>query len=109
MQKEKYIIMILLRLLIVKDLYGYEMMGKLELLSNDYFNLKAGTLYPILHTMEDQGLIESYEEKADNGRMRKYYRITKIGKKELKERKSEWDNYVVMINDILEGEAMYGN
>ncbi|NLC03169.1 MAG: PadR family transcriptional regulator [Tissierellia bacterium] len=109
MQKEDYIVMILLRLLTVKDLYGYEMMEKLEILSNEYFKLKAGTLYPILHNMEELELIESYEEKADNGRMRKYYCIKNKGRKALKEKKSQWDKYVLMINNIVEGEIIYDN
>ncbi|WP_352418194.1 helix-turn-helix transcriptional regulator [Proteiniborus sp.] len=108
MQQEKDISMLILNLLKSGDLYGYEMMEKIELLSNEYFKLKAGTLYPILHGMEDGGLIESYEKKADNGRMRKYYRITNQGGKVLKEKKSEWKSYVEMITSIL-GEQAYEN
>lgn len=108
MQQEKDISMLILSLLRAGDLYGYEMMEKLELLSNQYFKLKAGTLYPILHSMEDEGFIESYEEKADNGRMRKYYRITRQGDKALREKKSEWRSYVDMITSIL-GEQAYEN
>jgi len=105
-QQEKDISMLILKLLNSGELYGYEMIEKLELLSNQYFRVKAGTLYPILHGMEDQGLITSYEKKADNGRMRKNYRITSQGDKALREKKSEWKTYVDTIANIL-GEKPY--
>lgn len=63
--------MLLLRLLAEGDLYGYQMIEELERRSDHTFTLKAGTLYPILHSLEGQGAITSYE-KTVSGRGRKY-------------------------------------
>ena len=50
------------------------------------FELKAGTLYPLLHGLEEKGCLKSYEKPA-GGKLRKYYSITKAGKKVLEERR----------------------
>ena len=48
--------MLLLKLLDEKDMYGYEMIDTLRKKSNNVFELKAGTLYPLLHGLEEKGL-----------------------------------------------------
>ena len=71
--------MLLLKLLEEKDMYGYEMIDTLRKKSNNVFELKAGTLYPLLHSLESKGLLTSYEQEFA-GKVRKYYSITKEGK-----------------------------
>ena len=56
--------MLLLRLLEEKDMYGYEMIETLRKRSDNVFELKAGTMYPLLHTLEDKGLLTVYERKS---------------------------------------------
>ena len=63
--------MLLLKLLSEKDMYGYEMITTLRKRSQNVFELKAGTLYPLLHTMEEEELLTSYEEEF-LGKTRKY-------------------------------------
>lgn len=82
-------VILLLTLLDRKDMYGYEMTKELEIHSAGVFTLKEGTLYPLLHTLESNKLVESYWDEQD-GRKRKYYRITKAGRAEFKEKKQEW-------------------
>ena len=53
--------MLLMKLLEEKDMYGYEMIETLRERSMNVFSLKAGTLYPILHKLEEQGYVETYE------------------------------------------------
>lgn len=79
--------MLLLKLLSEKDMYGYEMIETLRERSQNVFELKAGTLYPLLHGMEQKKLLTAYEKSA-GGKMRKYYSITKQGKKALSERRA---------------------
>lgn len=100
--------MLILKLLDDKDMYGYQMIEELGKRSDDTFSLKAGTLYPLLHNLEKQEMIVSYEKKSDSGRARKYYRINKNGKKMLAEKKDEWRSYVSAINQVLQGGMSYG-
>lgn len=48
-------------------------------------------------------MLTSYEETADNARVRKYYSITKNGRKHLKEKKEEWKAYAAAVDDVLGG------
>ncbi len=94
--------MLILNLLAEKDMYGYEMIEVLHKQSNHVFDLKAGTLYPLLHTLEEQAYLESYED-LESAKVRKYYRITKSGRKYLKEKKEEWMEYSKAVNGVLGG------
>ncbi len=92
--------MLLLRLLEDKDMYGYEMIETLEQKSNNVFKLKAGTLYPLLHSLEEKHYLTSYEKEV-NGKLRKYYSITKDGRKYLRSRKEEWQEYQTAVLNVL--------
>lgn len=78
--------MLVLKLLEGGELYGYEMIELLRERSNDIFELKAGTLYPLLHSLVKQKCLKSYEKEV-NGKVRKYYSLTPLGKKDLKKKK----------------------
>ena len=86
--------MLLLKLLTEKDMYGYEMIETLRKKSNDVFELKAGTLYPLLHSLEQKGYLTSYE-------VRKYYSITGEGKRYLKGKEEEWKQYAGAVSGVL--------
>lgn len=95
--------LIILGLLSTGDMYGYQMIDELEKRSRNVFTLKAGTLYPLLHSLEQKGMIESYEVDTPDARPRKYYRLTKRGKKLYTEKKSEWELYSSTVHQLLGG------
>lgn len=95
--------MLILKLLENQDMYGYQMIEELERESNNVFTLKAGTLYPILHSLEEKGKIDAYEAVSEEGRVRKYYRITEDGISMLSEKKEEWTVYAKAVKDVLGG------
>ena len=88
-------------------MYGYEMIETLAERSNHTFDLKSGTLYPILHSLEKNDYVESYEERAGNDRIRKYYHITDKGRTVLNEKHEEWNIYSSAVNKILNGGNYY--
>lgn len=97
--------MMLLKLLEQQDMYGYQMIQTLNERSNSVFLLKEGTLYPILHGLENDGCIESYEKVAESGRNRKYYCITKDGLRRLREKEMDWESYQKAVNRVMGREA----
>ena len=97
--------LLILKLLENTDMYGYQMIEELEKRSQNIFTLKAGTLYPLLHTLEQQNMIESYNTEADSPRPRKYYHLTKDGRKLLDEKKAEWKAYSSAVNQVLGGSS----
>ena len=95
--------LLVLRLLEEGDLYGYQMIERLRERSDDTFALKAGTLYPLLHTLETQGLVQSYEQAADGARIRKYYHLTDAGRTRLAEKTAEWRQFSGAVERVLKG------
>ena len=99
--------MLLLRLLEERDRYGYQMIEELRRRSDHTFDLKAGTLYPLLHGLEEKGWITSYQGEG-GGRTRKSYHLTEKGRRELKEKRAEWDRYTRAVSRVLEGGVCFG-
>lgn len=99
--------MLLMKLLEQEDMYGYQMIAELANRSDQTFSLKAGTLYPLLHDLERQGMISAYEKTAETGRMRKYYALTKNGRRSLVEKEAEWACFSSAVNQVLTGGASF--
>lgn len=93
--------LLILSLLSREELYGYQMITELSRRSDHTFELKEGTLYPILHGLEADGLVTVREKAAETGRMRKYYRITKKGLKMLEEKKAEWSFFAEKVHAVI--------
>lgn len=96
-------VILILTLLERKPMYGYEMSKEMEMRSSGVLSLKEGTLYPILHTLESEGMVESYWSDGEGGRRRKYYQITKKGKEHLKEKQLEWISFRTAVDQVLGG------
>ena len=94
--------MLVLSLLENENMYGYQMIKELSRKSKELFELKEGTLYPILHALEQKNYIISYWDET-GAKKRKYYSITKDGKKYLKEKKEEWKCFSNGVNQVLGG------
>jgi PadR family transcriptional regulator, regulatory protein PadR len=92
---------IVLKLLTEQEkMYGYEITRKVKELSEGGLSLTEGALYPTLHRLEADGLLEVSVEQISN-RPRKYYTLTKGGKKEAKKKMMEWQQYVQQLQLIL--------
>jgi PadR family transcriptional regulator PadR len=97
--------MLILKLIEQVDMYGYQMIESLAKRSNNIFALKAGTLYPLLRNLEEQGFVSSYEKNVDTARVRKYYSITPKGKGQLEAKQKEWNTFISAVNQVLSGGA----
>ncbi|CAM3445219.1 helix-turn-helix transcriptional regulator [Erysipelothrix sp. HDW6B] len=91
----------LLALIQEQDRYGYEIIKELEARSENTFEMKEGTLYPILHRMEASGYLKSYMAKGDNEKKRKYYRITTAGQKQLEEERAIWEQFSNSVKRVV--------
>lgn len=94
--------LLVLSLLSEKDMYGYEMIEELTQRSQNVFELKTGTLYPLLHQLVKTNCLISYEQEV-KGKKRKYYQLTKTGKIYLASKIKEWDTYSSTVSAILGG------
>ena len=93
--------LLVLHILAEKPNHGYEIAKRISLQSDGILDFKGGTLYPTLHTLEQEGLIESYTQEQ-NGRLRRYYRLKDAGREALSQELGEWSRFVGAVNQILE-------
>lgn len=93
--------LLVLSLLKDSDKYGYQMIEELAKRSDDTFLLKEGTLYPLLHALEKDGLVKAYIQATPSGRERKYYRLTKAGGERLEYKEREWRVFSEKVNAVI--------
>ncbi len=74
--------------------YGYEIMRELERRSDGYFSMTAALLYPALHRLQENGLLESEWRAGQGKRRRKYYTITAAGQRTLAQNREEWQTFI---------------
>ncbi len=83
--------------------HGYRIAQRIKERSRGVLDFKEGTLYPALHKLESEGLVESYQG-VENGRQRRYYHITEAGHGILAKDRAEWRELSRAVTIIL-GEA----
>ena len=89
---------IILAILQAADSYGYAIIQKVREVSDDRLTWTDGMLYPVLHRLEEGGLVCSRWETAETGRRRKYYRLTEAGRAELGRLREQW----LVVHNALE-------
>lgn len=95
--------MLVLKLLESEPKYGYQIIQEMKEKSKEIFQLKDGTLYPVLYRLEDDGLVVSrWSEAKGKQTARKYYEITADGKRALDEIKIVWKSISDGIEKIME-------
>lgn len=96
--------LIVLASLIEGEKYGYEITKSIYNMTNGTIQLKEGSLYPALHKLEKQGLLEGYWILQEPGKPdRKYYRITEEGLKAVREEKENWKSYMDIMRRVIYG------
>jgi transcriptional regulator len=80
--------------------HGYSIAQRIKERSRGVLDFKEGTLYPALHKLEQEGRVESSEQ-VENGRTRRYYRITPAGRKALAKDREEWRTLSRAVSMIL--------
>ena len=88
---------LVLSALVEDQAYGYALIQRVKELSGGRIAWTEGMLYPVLHWMEREGLIESEWRVGDTGRRRRYYRLRREGRMALREEKRQWQT----VNDTL--------
>lgn len=82
--------------------YGYQLIKEVRKRSEGYFQFKEGTVYPALHRLENDRLIQGEWVKLPNGQDRRYYCITEKGVEVLKERMAAWQGFTAAMNLIFQ-------
>ena len=91
---------LILEALLREPTHGYRIAQRIKERSQGVLDFKEGTLYPALHKLENEGLVESYDG-IEKGRPRRYYRITKTGRAVLAKDRAEWRQLSRAVTVIL--------
>lgn len=95
---------IILNVLLEGDSYGYKVSQSIIERTNNSMDIKNATIYLAFKRMEKEGLITSYWNDNPDVARRRYYKITSLGKKYLKEKKTEWNNNKQILDKLLLGD-----
>ena len=87
-------------------MYGYEITQKVKEITKGELNITEGALYPALHKLEAEGLIDVEVEKVDN-RLRKYYKLTEKGTTETVNRLAELEEFIKNMQTIVNPKLSY--
>jgi DNA-binding PadR family transcriptional regulator len=90
---------LLLSVLLKGESYGYSIIQEMKILSGGRLEWSFGMLYPVLHRLEKDGFVSSSWKMSEKKRLRKYYRLTESGRRELDREKTQW----TALNEILIG------
>ena len=93
--------LLVLRLLSSTALNGWDIMQRIQLVSDEVLSVTPGALYPALHRLEERGLISAVWDTSENNRKAKYYRLTGKGRSQLRTEVVRWDRYVSAVGKVL--------
>ena len=92
--------LLLLRLLAQREMYGYELVKSVKLVTDEAISLGEGVIYPVLHGLEQSGSLKA-KRKAVGGRTRVYYALTAKGKRRLQRLEQDWNRIQSGVNAAL--------
>jgi PadR family transcriptional regulator, regulatory protein PadR len=93
--------LLILKMVALEPLNGWAISLRLKALSSDVLQVSDGSLYPALHKLEQQGLIEAEWRTTENNRRAKFYSPTKLGRKHLKAEVASWDRLSAAITQLI--------
>ncbi|MES2124855.1 MAG: PadR family transcriptional regulator [Gemmatimonadota bacterium] len=89
--------LLILKALTLEEMHGLGIARRIEQITRGAFEVKAGSLFPALHRMEEAGWLAAEWGESENNRRAKYYRLTRSGRAQLKTETAEWDRVSVAI------------
>ena len=94
--------LLILKTLALEPLHGYGIAQRILASSREVLQVQQGSLYPALHRLENKNLVTAEWKESDNGRMAKFYSLTKLGKAQLVSELEQWQRYARAIGWVLQ-------
>lgn len=93
--------LMLLALIEQGPMYGYVIAKEIRAQTNNVIDLKEGSLYPALHRLEKEGMIEGFWQRREDGVDRRYYRLTAQGQQVLDDRRAQWNRFSAAVSKVV--------
>lgn len=98
---------LILAILAKGEIYGYQVIQNVISLSGGTLDWSEGMLYPVLHRLEKENFIRAQWKISENGRKRKYYSLTELGKMELEKERREWIRVHELLSSLWEPSPVF--
>jgi PadR family transcriptional regulator PadR len=86
--------LLVLKALSLEPLHGVGISRRITQITKEAYQVSFGSLFPVLHRMEESGWVEAEWRSSDNNRRAKYYRLTSVGRAQLKDEERQWNQVV---------------
>ncbi len=93
--------LLILQTLVPGPAHGHTIAHVIGHRSDDVLQVEHGSLYPALHRLENRGWIQSYWGTSDNNRRARYYRLTRVGRKQVVQQTTRWDALVKAVERVI--------
>ena len=94
--------MLILKTLALGAQHGWGISQRIQQISEDVLQVNQGSLYPALHRLEEQGLVEAEWGVSDTNRQAKYYSLTRAGRKQLEAEAAQWARITAAVARVLD-------
>ena len=93
---------LILKVVALEPVHGYTIAQRIRQISRDVLEIQQGSLYPALYRLEERGLVEAEWRESDQGRMAKFYSVTKKGARQLQADRAQWERTAAAIALVLQ-------
>jgi transcriptional regulator len=93
---------LILKVLALEPMHGLGISRRIAQVTKDTFQVKPGSLFPALHRLEEAGWLSADWSESENNRRAKFYRLTKLGQRQLKQETENWSRIVAAMAGALE-------
>ena len=93
--------LLILRTLLFGPAHGHAIAKHIQRTSEELLQVETGSLYPALHRLEARGWIEASWERSDKGKRARYYRLTRLGRRQLSAEQTKWDQFSRAMSLVL--------
>ena len=93
--------LLILKVVAMGPIHGYAIAQRILQMSNEALQVQQGSLYPALYRLEERSFVEAEWRESENGRMAKFYSLTRKGAKRLADERENWERTVAAISHLL--------
>jgi len=93
--------MLILKVVALGPVHGYGISQRIQQITKDVLQVQQGSLYPALHRLEKRGWLTSEWGDSENNRQAKFYALSRIGRKQLKEESANWDRLSEAVSLVM--------
>jgi PadR family transcriptional regulator len=93
--------MLILKIVAAGPIHGYAISQRIQQISRDFFQVPQGSLYPALHRLEERGWLTAEWKDTETGREAKFYKLTRVGRKQLETEVLNWEQLTNAVSLIL--------